>query len=481
MHHLVWFRTDLRIGDNPALYNACNNTCHNTFGKADKVTAIYIDCPGQWQQHGMSAIQRDFLSRNLQSLSDQLAKIGIVFKVLELDNFDDVPGMLEKWVAEHTIDAVYANKETGVNEQRRDHNVINKLSIPLHLFNGDCVVEAGKLKTGSGAMYRVFTPFSRSWLNALRESGYQLRPAPVVKTKAKANTNKLNNKIVHLSGERIDSSHWPAGEAAALQRLQIFCTEGLDAYGHQRDFPERQGTSGLSPYLALGVLSPNQCLGVIENTLGFLPLSRGETGFVWLNEIIWREFYRHLMLAYPRLSKDRAFKPETEKLKWNDNETLFKLWCDGTTGFPIVDAAMRCLNQTGWMHNRLRMIVASFLTKDCHIHWRRGEDYFMSRLIDGDLASNNGGWQWAAGTGADAAPYFRVFNPTTQGKRFDAEGNFIKRWLPELSEVPTNKIHTPHDWLLEHDPGNTYPPPVVDHVVARRQAIAMFEGLEKSA
>lgn len=464
MHHLVWFRTDLRIADNPALSNACEN--------ADKVSAIYVDCPGQWQKHGMSAIQRDFVSRNLQVLNEQLAELGIALKVVELDDYNDVPAFMEKWLIDNKVDAVYTNRETGVNEQHRDDCVGHQLNIPLQLFNGDCVVEPGKLKTGNGEMYRVFTPFSRSWLNSIRETGYQLQATPEAKGKI------VTNEIVNLSGERIDSSSWPAGETVAIERLQAFCLGGLNEYGQQRDFPDQHGTSGLSPYLALGVLSPNQCLHVIENTLGYLPLSRGETGFVWLNEIIWREFYRHLMLAYPRLSRHRAFKPETEKLKWNNNESLFQHWCNGSTGYPIVDAAMRCLNQTGWMHNRLRMIVASFLTKDLHIHWRRGEDYFMSKLIDGDLASNNGGWQWAAGTGADAAPYFRVFNPTTQGKRFDAEGGFIKRWLPELNDVPVKNIHTPHNWLLEHDLAHTYSSPLVDHTVARRKAIAMFEALK---
>ena len=167
----------------------------------------------------------------------------------------------------------------------------------------------------------------------------------------------------------------------------------------------------------------------------------------------------------------------TEKLRWCDDDELFATWCAGRTGYPIVDAAMRCLNQTGWLHNRLRMVVASFLTKDLHIDWRRGETYFMQQLIDGDLASNNGGWQWAAGTGADAAPYFRIFNPTTQGKRFDPQGLFVKRWLPELAAVPARMVHTPHAWLTEHGQQDSYPTPIVDHALARQQALAMFAAI----
>ncbi|GGB39348.1 deoxyribodipyrimidine photo-lyase [Oceanisphaera marina] len=466
MRHLVWFRADLRIADNPALHEAMTD--------AATVSAIYIDSPGQWQQHGRSAMQRDFLSRNLQALAEQLATLGIPLTILTADSFTEVPTVLSTWLQQHPQDALYANRELGIDERRRDKAVQQALSdqMAIRVFNGDCVFQHGSLTTRSGDMYKVFTPFAKTWLAQLRAYSYRLLPSPAAQGKP------LKVEKIELDGEQVSSAHWPAGEAAAAKRLSEFCQCHLRHYGEQRDYPAVNGTSSLSPYLALGVLSPNQCLAAIENELEGLPMSRGEPGFVWLNELIWREFYRHLMVEFPRLSMSRAFKPDTEALQWSQDSEAFAAWCAGQTGYPIVDAAMRCLNETGWMHNRLRMIVASFLTKDLHLDWRKGEAYFMSRLIDGELAANNGGWQWAAGTGADAAPYFRVFNPTTQGERFDSQGDFIRRWLPELAEVPARHIHSPHDWLDNQQPGHGYPKPIVDHKRARLHAIAMFDALK---
>ncbi|ART81104.1 deoxyribodipyrimidine photo-lyase [Oceanisphaera avium] len=469
MRHLVWFRSDLRVADNPALFEACVNGA--------TVSAIYIDCLEQWQSHGRSAIQRDFLSRHLQALSAELSQLGIDLTLLEVARFSDVPQCLAAWLAKHPHDALYANREIAIDERRRDKAVQAHLknTPSIHVFNGDCVFNPGSLTTQSGDMYKVFTPFSKTWLAQLRASGFRLLPPP------NAQAKPLTPRDIELKGERVSSNHWPCGERAAAQRLAQFCESHLYDYGHARDYPAVAGTSGLSPYLALGVLSPNQCLAAIEQQLGFLPMSRGEQGFAWLNELIWREFYRHLMVAFPQLSMNRAFKPDTEGLQWSQDSGAFQAWCQGQTGYPIVDAAMRCLNATGWMHNRLRMIVASFLTKDLHLSWRQGEDYFMSCLIDGELAANNGGWQWAAGTGADAAPYFRVFNPTTQGERFDGKGEFIRQWLPELADVPTKYIHSPHDWLNQHQPAHQYPAPIVDHKRARLHAIAMFDALKDNS
>ncbi|GAA3534233.1 deoxyribodipyrimidine photo-lyase [Zobellella aerophila] len=464
MRHLIWFRTDLRVADNPALFEAAI--------EGAELSAVFIASPGQWRQHGMADIQRDFLARNLAALSSELSALGIPFTLLEADTFVEVPELLGRLVAERGIDALYANQEIGVNERRRDRAVQQTLSIPVRVYNGDCVVAHGSLAPRSGDMYKVFTPYAKAWLARVRAEGYRLLPAP------RAQGQALAVAPVSLPDGQVSSEAWLAGERAAHRQLAVFCHERLREYGERRDYPDAEGTSRLSPYLALGVLSPNQCLAAVEAELGCLPLSRGEPGFSWVNELIWREFYRHLLVVYPRLSMHQPFKAETRALKWSNNQLSFDLWCRGRTGYPLVDAAMRCLNETGWMHNRLRMIVASFLTKDLHIDWRRGEDYFMSRLIDGELAANNGGWQWAAGTGADAAPYFRVFNPTTQSERFDAEGRFIKRWLPELAEVPVSAIHAPHEWLTRHGMAQAYPPPVVDHARARRHAIAMFDDLK---
>ncbi len=241
--------------------------------------------------------------------------------------------------------------------------------------------------------------------------------------------------------------------------------------------PAVEGTSRLSPCLATGVLSPRQCL---HRLLTEHPAALdGGAGATRLNELIWREFYRHLMVYYPKLCKGRPFIAWTDKVAWREDDAALQAWQRGETGFPIVDAAMRQLNATGWMHNRLRMIVASFLTKDLRLDWRAGERYFMSQLIDGDLAANNGGWQWAASTGTDAAPYFRIFNPTTQGEKFDKQGVFMRRWLPELAKVPEKALHQPWAWADKQGIKLDYPRPIVDHKQARQETLAAWEAARK--
>ncbi len=231
----------------------------------------------------------------------------------------------------------------------------------------------------------------------------------------------------------------------------------------------------LTDNLALGILSPRQCFNRL-NMASPAFLDRANSGeFSWFNELVWREFYRHLLVAYPKLCKHRPFIQWTENLVWRQNEAWRVAWQEGKTGYPIVDAAMRQLNATGWMHNRLRMVTASFLVKDLLIDWRQGERYFMAHLTDGDLAANNGGWQWAASTGTDSAPYFRIFNPTTQGLRFDPEGEFVRQWLPELARVPTKWIHEPHKWARSQNLELAYPDPIVEHATARILTLEAFE------
>ncbi len=461
MSSLVWFRSDLRLADNPALSTACL--------RGEPVRALYIHSPEQRRRHGNGPRQLELIERRLNALGDELAALGIPLELLEVKDFSRLAQALERWCQEHGISRIFANAETGLNEGRRDRAVAALL--PLEPVGSDCLIPPGTLHTGSGAPYRVFTPFARAWLKRLSELGYRCLPSPA------AQGAPIAFSPIQLSGAKDDSSAWPVDSAAIQDRLSRFCRGALSDYDARRDYPAQAATSALSPYLALGMLSVGQCLQAIETAQGFLPLSRGETGFAWLNELIWREFYRHLLGAYTELCKHRPFKAETDRLPWRQNPEQLRRWQEGSTGFPLIDAAMRCLKHTGWMHNRLRMLVASFLTKDLLIDWRLGEAWFMQQLLDADLASNNGGWQWAAGTGADAAPYFRIFNPTTQSRRFDAAGTFIRQWLPELADLPDSAIHAPATWLADRGQSHRYPLPIVDHAKARSRVITLFQGL----
>ena len=471
---LVWFRNDLRLADNPALRHAC--------AEAGEVAALFVISPTQWQQHKMAPIRQQFLLSQVDELGKALAALGIPLHLLRVETFAEMPTALASLSRELGVSQLYANQAIEIDEQRRDLAVSAMLAeqeVSCHWFNGCCVLPPGRVLTGSGEMFKVFTPFSRAWLKALEEDGFVIHRAPAPRAEPLSWQPLAEREWVDGAlSEVTPDLRWPVGEVEAQRRLHAFLEQAVLDYGETRDFPAQAGTSILSPYLAAGIISPRQCVGALQQRLGHRPQSKAEPGFVWLNELVWREFYRHLLVLVPTLSMNLPFKPETAALPWSWDPVAFAAWCEGRTGYPIVDAAMRCLNATGWMHNRLRMIVASFLTKDLHIHWRLGEDYFMSQLIDGDLAANNGGWQWAAGTGADAAPYFRVFNPTTQGQRFDPEGDFIRTWVAELADIPAAYVHQPHDWLRLKG-GRGYPAPMVDHALARVKAIEMFRNLEK--
>ena len=269
---------------------------------------------------------------------------------------------------------------------------------------------------------------------------------------------------------------WPAGEDEAHERLARFTSEQIHYYQDERDLPAKPGTSQLSTYLAAGVLSPRQCLhAALGSNNG--EFESGSPGvFTWVNELLWREFYKHVLVGFPRVSRHRAFKPETEYLPWRNAPTELAAWQEGRTGVPIVDAAIRQLLATGWMHNRLRMVVAMFLTKNLLIDWREGERFFMRHLIDGDLAANNGGWQWSASTGTDSVPYFRIFNPLSQSERFDPEGQFIKHWLPELAALNKKEVHNPASAGGLFGVAD-YPAPIVDLKKSRERALSAFKSL----
>ncbi|MCE9991534.1 deoxyribodipyrimidine photo-lyase [Enterobacter asburiae] len=467
--HLVWFRADLRVHDNIALAAACR-------AKNARVLALFIATPEQWREHEMAPRQAACLAAYLNDLQHSLAEKGIPLIYEEVGDFAAQIQKVQDVCKQHEVTDLFYNYQYEFNEQQRDRQLEKVLDeVVCQGFDDSVMLPPGSVMTGSHEMYKVFTPFKNAYIKRLKEALPECVPAPSVRGDAITDVQELS---FNYPQKEFDDTLFPATEKAAIARLRHFCKEGAEDYEAQRDFPAIDGTSRLSVCLALGALSPRQCL---HRLLAEQPKALdGGDGAVWLNELIWREFYRHLMTYHPGLCKHRPFIRWTENVKWQDNEAHLQAWQKGATGYPIVDAAMRQMNETGWMHNRLRMITASFLVKDLLIDWRTGERYFISQLIDGDLAANNGGWQWAASTGTDAAPYFRIFNPTTQGQKFDADGEFIRRWVPELKDVPAKAIHDPWAWADKQRVTLDYPRPIVDHKQARAATLAAYEAARKA-
>jgi deoxyribodipyrimidine photo-lyase len=345
--------------------------------------------------------------------------------------------------------------------------------VGFELFKDAVVWEEQEILTQAGNPYTVFTPFAEAWkarAMAPPRSGLSLAKnlPPAIRSDALPATSA---EVGHPLQQAIP----PAGERAAVEQLRRFMAGPVGDYARTRDFPAVAGTSGLSPHLRAGTIGIRTILAELKRVRQAAPAGSAG-GDVFLNELIWREFYLQVLHNFPHVVKG-AFRPEYDRLAWSENREHFQAWCEGHTGYPIVDAAMRCLNATGGMHNRLRMIVAMFLTKDLLIHWQWGERYFMRQLVDGDLAANNGGWQWSAGTGTDAAPYFRIFNPVSQALKFDPDGAFVRRWLPELKDFPDDLVQQPWEQplLLSR---SKYPSRIVLHEEQRGKCLAMFKAVK---
>lgn len=471
MRTLVWFRSDLRARDNTALLSARRD---------GEVVGVFIATPEQWDEHDWGGPKRAFVIENVRALSAELAGRGIPLKFENVPSFVDVPAKLVELCSSLGCEAVSYNREYEWNERLRDEAVENALAdagIACRRFD-DCVEFApGELLTGGGGWYSVFSPFKKKWRALAAERGLSAAGKLVAKQDAigvEADAVPSGDSFAGGYPGAVRRDLWPAGEAEAKSRLAKFC-ERAAGYKNNRDIPSVNGTSTLSPYLAAGVISHRQCIEAVLRTSGAELGGAGSGVEGWIDELIWREFYKHVLVGFPRVSRNIAFKPAMDAVAWSDDEDAFAAWCEGRTGYPIVDAAMRQLVQTGWMHNRLRMIVAMFLTKDLLIDWRWGERFFAQHLVDLDLGSNNGGWQWSASTGTDAQPYFRIFNPTTQGEKFDKDGAFIKKFVPELTGLSGKALHEPSRAGLfgEID----YPPPIVDHRAARERTLAAFKAL----
>lgn len=467
MTRLVWFRTDLRLIDQPALAGARS---------AGPALGLYVVSPAQWQSHPEAPTKLEFWRRLLKDLQPRLTERGVALKLLRIDRWEDVPQALLRFCLDHGVTEVHCNREQGVYERRRDraaYKLLSEHGIELVGHDGQTLLPPGSLKTGSGATYRVFSPFARACRAQIARAPLALSALPDLSALP---TGVVPDDIDAVWPESLPSltEYWPAGQSDIEQRMASFIQDRASQYDTARDFPAQPGTSQLSAYLAAGAVSVKHCFNLaLQQNHG--ELESGNPGIrSWINELIWREFYWHLMHGFPKLSMHRPLRDETDAVSWRDAPDDIAAWREGRTGVPIVDAAMRQLIATGWMHNRLRMIVAMFLTKNLLIDWRVGEQFFMSHLIDGELAANNGGWQWSASTGADAAPYFRVFNPVSQSERFDPDGVFIRQWLPELALMDRKSIHNPSETARQ---AAGYPPMMVDLKSSRQRAIDAFKGI----
>lgn len=449
------------------------------------MVGLYLITPEEWRAHDVSANQVDLRLRCVRELSASLAGLNIPLLVVRVPTSADVAKTVVRVAKEHGCDRVHFNKEYEIDERRRDEAVIaacTKAGIVAEGHTDQPLFEPGEIRTGEGKWYTVFTPFKKACLTRMKERGVPPRlPVPKKQAKVKFEASEVPASVAGFEG-KIDASLWPGGESHARRLLAEFARGTILAYKERRDVPgDELGTSRLSPYLAVGAISPRQCLhaAIEANAKSASPLDAGDEGpTTWISELLWREFYMHIMVGFPRVCMHRAFQLATERLRWSDNEEHFEAWKAGRTGIPIVDAGMRQLAATGWMHNRVRMITAMLLTKNLFIDWRRGERHFMLNLVDGFLACNNGGWQWSASTGTDAAPYFRIFNPVSQSQKCDAEGAYIRRWVPELAGVQGEAIHEP--WTLPALLRSRleYPEPIVELSASRQRAIEAFARLK---
>lgn len=476
---LVWFRRDLRLFDNPALSAAAR--------RGAPVVALYVlddEDAGNWKPGGAS---RWWLHKSLEALGDALAKIGTLLILRRGPAAASVDAVIEETGAE----AVYWNRRYEPWASERDSGIKRSLKnrgLDVQSFNGSLLYEPWEITTKQDTPFKVFSPFWRE----VQSKGDPAEPLPAPdkltapkdapKSDALTDWSLLPSKPDWADGLR---ETWAPGEKGATERLDRFLDEAVADYRNHRNLPGRPGTSGLSPHLHFGEISPRRiwyAARAASEARSNESMDRGTATF--LSEIAWREFSYNLLFNNPSLP-ETSLRAEFEDFPWRTDPEGLEAWRRGRTGYPIVDAGMRELWHTGWMHNRVRMIVASFLIKDLLVHWREGEAWFWDTLVDADLANNAASWQWVAGCGADAAPYFRIFNPVLQGEKFDGDAGYVRRWIPEIADLPDSVIHKP--WEAKADTlakagvvlGKTYPRPIVDHADARKRALEALETIKK--
>ncbi|KAM5540439.1 hypothetical protein V8D89_005897 [Ganoderma adspersum] len=516
---VYWMRMeDLRIQDNRAIAQASAQAQRDGV----PLIALHVLSPQDYIAHDRGARRVDFVLRNLQIIRSKLGEVDIPLYTVSHTSRTTIPtfihNLLRQWKASH----IFANMEYEVDELRRDIALCKIASeadkVSCTFVHDRCIVSPGDVRTKEGRAYTVYSPFLRSWTPLLNQAASNRldEAEPPAANDSIIRSHPVYGKLFdvevphEIEGFALDSeereriaSYWPAGEDAAHEVLRRFLKTATRAsqlgavdplsdgakevndptkqsrmakYKDQRDRLDADTTSRLSPYLAAGIISARACIREALAASGKTKVDTSrDTGIGrWIQEIAWRDFYNHIIALFPRVSMGRPFQEKYADVRWETNEEHLQAWKEGRTGVPIVDAVMRQANTMGWMHNRGRMIAAMYLTKDLMIDWRLGEKYFMEVLIDGDLASNNGGWQWSASTGVDPAPYFRIFNPYTQSQKCDAGGEYIRAFVPELAKVRGPEMHKPPPGLADK---LGYPHPLVDHHEARKRAIHRYKNI----
>lgn len=456
-----WIRRDLRLHDNHALRVALS--------EGAPVIPLFVIDPSLIQAPLKSDRRIAFLLASLRSLDSDLQQRGSRLVVRIGDPRIVIPAVVRE------VGARVVVAEADVTPYARRRDTALAATVPLRLVSGLTIHPPGTVLTPEGRPYTVFSQFARAWWRLSPPSAADLIPAP---EHLPPIPNVVSDPLPH--GLTAVPDRFPAGEAAARRRLHTFLQRDIARYASDRDRLDGSGSSQLSPYFRFGLLSVREAWSRAAGLLNEAEAASGARA--WLNELLWREFYQHLLAAYPE-SVSQSMREPFRHVPWPGEEPLFGAWRDGVTGYPVIDAAMRQLAAEGWISNRARMLVANFLSKLLLIDWRRGERYFRQQLIDGDLAANVGGWQWSAGTGTDAAPYFRIFNPIRQGELFDPSGSWTRQWLPELRNVPHDYLFAP--WRMPDQLqraigcqiGRDYPRPIVTYEVARQRALEWFQGI----
>ncbi len=462
---ICWLRRDLRLSDNNALYQATTTS--------DKVYIVFI-----YDEHILSKLHHpedkrlSFISGSIEDIQSRLKPQNQSIIALHGKPEQIIPSIAKEW----NVDAVFVNKDYEPYAYQRDHSVkkeLKNLNISFYAFKDHVIFEEKEILTDSHQPYGVYTPYSKKWKKLFHKDLIKNYDPDLSKVSIPPEYSIMNNIDIEQIGFKKTDLYLQPGTEGGEKKISDFI-ENLENYHLTRNFPSLNQTSQLSLHLRFGTLSIRR---LMREALAKTPSDGAES---WINELIWRDFYQMILANYPHIIS-QSYKDAFRHINWCGKTSHLEAWKKGDTGYPIVDAAMRCLNSTGWIHNRLRMICASFLCKDLLIDWREGEKYFADKLLDYDLAANNGGWQWCASTGVDAQPYFRIFNPLLQSKKFDPNGLFIKSWCYELKSLPEKYIHEPNTTplLIQQESGciigKTYPEPIINHQVQKIKYLQMLK------